>query len=665
MAAEAASKKAEREALRGVIQQWNANRLDLFELSEPNEDLEFHGVMRFYFQDSGQKVATKCIRVASDATTQAVIETLIEKFRPDMRMLSVPEYALYEIHENGEERKLGLEEKPLLVQLNWHIDDREGRFLLRRIDDKTNAQGVGFSEGSSFRRKLSKREKKQMKKQEKLGRLKSAESQDESQAPLDQNGVAEKLYTELPETSFTRSISNPEAVMRRRRQQKLERKLQQFRSKDGGPDTGGTLKIYGEALCKDVPYKTLLLSIRDTAAQVVREMLDKYGLDKADPQQYCLVQVNGENASGNEYILDDDECPLAILMNHPSTRGSIMFHVRRRPADYVPRKRKKKPAGKWNELEHRYEDERLPFLLELNPDGSEVSSGAGVRHRLQPNVTEVGSERPVGPQALQTQCITLAGPTVMPRHCVIAFTENIVTLTPCSRDAHTFVNNSRIQQTTILQNGAIIKFGRMHTFRFIDPVPEERVRQRHDSARALDTYAYDRRSPDSSSQQEINSEKYRPGSGMGATTPNGAHSPAKPSSPSKSAAGPRSPTRASQAASESATHNYETTFDLDGNVETASLSSSRDGHRYCSRARNHRVPVHRTALFFRSFSRPPGCLRSFFVCPRRLRQYVLCALCVENNQTNRKNQSKKKKKLKKLSDETTTTNERRVWRPAE
>lgn len=27
----------DREALRSVIQQWNANRLDLFELSEPNE----------------------------------------------------------------------------------------------------------------------------------------------------------------------------------------------------------------------------------------------------------------------------------------------------------------------------------------------------------------------------------------------------------------------------------------------------------------------------------------------------------------------------------------------------------------------------------------------------------------------------------------------------
>ena len=92
--------------------------------------------MRFYYQSSDKgsdnKVATKCIRVSSTATTREIIETLIEKFRPDMKMLEVPEYALYEIHESGE-RKLGTEEKPLLVQLNWHKDDREGRFLLRRI----------------------------------------------------------------------------------------------------------------------------------------------------------------------------------------------------------------------------------------------------------------------------------------------------------------------------------------------------------------------------------------------------------------------------------------------------------------------------------------------------------------------------------------------------
>lgn len=37
--------------------------------------------------------------------------------------------------------------------------------------------------------------------------------------------------------------------------------------------------------------------------------------------------MNSENASGGtqqEYILDDDECPLAILMNHPSARGKLV-----------------------------------------------------------------------------------------------------------------------------------------------------------------------------------------------------------------------------------------------------------------------------------------------------------------------------------------------------
>ncbi|XP_037942910.1 octopamine receptor-like [Teleopsis dalmanni] len=68
-------KMLDREAVRSVIQQWNANRLDLFALSEPDENLLFHGVMRFYFQDAGQKVATKCIRVASDATVSDVIGT--------------------------------------------------------------------------------------------------------------------------------------------------------------------------------------------------------------------------------------------------------------------------------------------------------------------------------------------------------------------------------------------------------------------------------------------------------------------------------------------------------------------------------------------------------------------------------------------------------------
>lgn len=60
---------------------------------------------------------------------------------------------------------------------------------------------------------------------------------------------------------------------------------------DGGPDTGGTLKIYGEALARDVPYKTLLLSVRDTAGYVVEEMLEKYGRNRREAPGFCLAQV--------------------------------------------------------------------------------------------------------------------------------------------------------------------------------------------------------------------------------------------------------------------------------------------------------------------------------------------------------------------------------------
>lgn len=62
--------------------------------------------MRFLFQDEGSKLATKCIRVSSQDNTNHVIETLIEKFRPDMKMLTTPIYHLYEVDSNGGKENL-------------------------------------------------------------------------------------------------------------------------------------------------------------------------------------------------------------------------------------------------------------------------------------------------------------------------------------------------------------------------------------------------------------------------------------------------------------------------------------------------------------------------------------------------------------------------------
>ncbi|XP_030573997.1 afadin isoform X3 [Archocentrus centrarchus] len=152
----------ERDKLAKVIRQWNNNRLDLFEISQPDENLEFHGVMRFYFEDpAGGNVATKCLRVCSNSVTCDIIEMLSEKFRPDMKMLTTS-YALYEIHTN-KERKLDLNERPLVVQLNWQSDNREGRFVLKKDKDSLEEKCQEKEKGGliqNFKRTLSRKGKK-------------------------------------------------------------------------------------------------------------------------------------------------------------------------------------------------------------------------------------------------------------------------------------------------------------------------------------------------------------------------------------------------------------------------------------------------------------------------------------------------------------------------
>jgi afadin len=242
--------------------------------------------MRFYFQDAGEKVSTKCIRVDSTASTEDVIKVLIEKFRPDMKSLSSPkDYAIYEVHADAQERKLGPSERPLWIQLDWGKDGREGRFLLKNENAKTiqfDTTGDGLSLLRDKKR-MSKRDKKKLMQQQQ----KHKEANGTVNGKENAGKVAEHLYKEVPDSNFTRSISNPEIVMARRRQQKLENKLKQIKTKDGG----GTLKVYGETLKPDIPYKTLLMSNQDTAAFAVKETLDKYGLPNEDPENYCLVQV--------------------------------------------------------------------------------------------------------------------------------------------------------------------------------------------------------------------------------------------------------------------------------------------------------------------------------------------------------------------------------------
>ncbi|XP_077408984.1 afadin isoform X19 [Vanacampus margaritifer] len=471
------NREEERRKLADIINHWNANRLDLFEISRPTEDLEFHGVMRFYFQDRvAGNFATKCIRVSSTATTQDVIETLAEKFRPDMRMLSSPRYSLYEVHVSGE-RQLDLDEKPLVVQLNWNKDDREGRFVLKNENDilpkKSQSNGPEKEKDGviqNFKRTLSKKEKKKEKKREKeFARITDGDEQMPNRDDGDSRLAAE-VYKDMPETSFTRTISNPEVVMKRRRQQKLEKRMQEFMSSDGRPDSGGTLRIYADSLKPNIPYKTILLSTRDTADFAVVEALEKYGLEKENPREYCIARQ--DDKSGKEVILDDAECPLQIFRDWPADRGALVFQLKKRPPDYQMRKTRKADdkilQGK--DGSGSLPPEKLPYLVELSPDGSD-SRDKPKLYRLQHSITEVGSD------CTEDGAIQLLGPGVLPHHCNLTHSEGLVTVTPHGPDADTFVDGQRIVETAALRSGATLRFGSAHIFKFVDPLYDQGIKR--------------------------------------------------------------------------------------------------------------------------------------------------------------------------------------------
>lgn len=59
---------------------------------------------------------------------------------------------------------------------------------------------------------------------------------------------------------------------------------------------GGTLKIFGDELNCSILYETLLLSNKDTAEWIVKQMLLRYGLKHDNPKKYCLVQVESSFA---------------------------------------------------------------------------------------------------------------------------------------------------------------------------------------------------------------------------------------------------------------------------------------------------------------------------------------------------------------------------------
>ena len=168
--------------------------------------------------------------------------------------------------------------------------------------------------------------------------------------------LAEALFEEKPASSFTRSKSNPEAVLKLQRKKKLEDRLKKLQEPENSGGGGGPLRIFAESLQPENPYKTILCGSNDTTVTVLKEALEKYEVPAEEMDQYCLTMVtitpgnhsDPESSSGiKERVVPDKDCPAAIAASWPDSSGELRFYLKKK--ENMPRRKRRDNPPRGND----------------------------------------------------------------------------------------------------------------------------------------------------------------------------------------------------------------------------------------------------------------------------------------------------------------------------
>lgn len=367
------------------------------------------------------------------------------------------------------ERRMDHFEKPLLTMLKWSAKDIDGRFLLR------NELKMQFSLHSKLiQGKKSPQTKK--KKSPKIDRRKNrymtrtpTDITDSSDVDSEKGRIARSLYTDYPPSRFTRSITNPD-IVKTHWTSGGNRRIK-IPIQEGMSDS--TIPISMETLTGDIPSKSILATKSDTAVQLVRSAVEKFGLTN-DPEDYCLVQVtipllegSVEHLNVQERILDNNENPVKIhksCTTDDSRHCNIVhFHLRRRDSFC---ERFKFPSI---DLSMRHDSTMVPVLIEIPDTSSDMyeTSHAPYRYPLSSVSTEIGSHSSAL-DPVDHICLTYHG--IRPRHCVITKSNSSVySITLLDPTALVKVNDSVVTDTQLLAPDSVLLLGDNQMFRFVTP----------------------------------------------------------------------------------------------------------------------------------------------------------------------------------------------------
>ena len=374
------------------------------------------------------------------------------------------------------------------MQLGWVRGEKEGRFLLRREEHADSGFKGLFRKSQPHKKdKRTQKRKKLTKKEKERDKVRPIEPPITA-SPVVMEGVdgnetkgsiARSLYTDMPESRFTRSISIKNS---RKAGQVDKRRLSYHAGEELAND--GTVRVFADFVGgPDIPCKSLLISGRDTAAQVVKSALDKYGL-REDPSEFCLVQVTVPpsmyvgsvpflNVDYTDRLLGEKEYPLLIhnewASRNPNTNMSVQFQLRRRASfNQQQQQQQQQQQSEDQSRSHSPEDEEatLPALVEIF-QGAQSPPQSPRRFLLSPEATEIGSNVALlDPKSY----ICLPSLGIKPRHCVIASTQGFFTISPLDKTAVIYVNTKSVKEPCLLPHNAEVKLGDREMFRFFVPV---------------------------------------------------------------------------------------------------------------------------------------------------------------------------------------------------
>ena len=382
--------------------------------------------------------------------------------------------------QSTEERKLYNEECPLFVQLNWSKGDRDGRFVFKEIQVSTSGNSPGkYCPPNSTKSSLhggSRKDKK--KKKRRFSGITSFEPSTTYKPPEAdvnahklQGSLAKDIYKAVPDSRFTRSISNPEAVMRRQRHQKMIKRILSIRGKDGRHGSGGSIHIYAGSLAPENPFKTLAISKQTTSDEVIQAALEEYGFPSENPSHYCLVQMNVPmnssrnvhlyiiGTSSNQRVLGGGELPLEIIKSLRSDKKEnvTLFQM----------KKKDTSDGPLRDVDNCF----LPHLVEVTADGKELPSGKKIPLTLERTI--LGSKRPSSP--LPGNYVLISSSDMKPQHCEISDIEGVFTIAPIEEGAEVFVNSKPVHRQAFLSHKSLVRLGKSTSFCYIDPFESSRM----------------------------------------------------------------------------------------------------------------------------------------------------------------------------------------------